>query len=91
MNKIHEQSLRLLTGVYKYIHGLSPETMNDVFSTRPNIYNTWQFNVFETHIPTLSRYGLNLIPYKANQLWNLLPENLKSSLSLSIFKNEIKF
>ena len=71
MNKIHEQSLRLLTGVYKYIYGLSPETMKDVFSTKANIYNTRQFNVFETYIPTLSRYGLNLIPYKANQLWNL--------------------
>ena len=91
MNKIHERYLRLLTGVYKYIHVLSPGTMNDVFCTRANIYNTRQFNVVETHIPTSNRYGLNLIPYKANHLWNLLPENLKSSPSLSIFKNEIKF
>ena len=64
--------------------------MNKVFSTRANIYNTRQFNVFETHIPTSNRYGLNSIPYKANQLWNLLPENLKSSLSLTLFKKEIK-
>ena len=64
--------------------------MNEVFSTRANIYNTRQFNVFETHIPTSNRYGLNSIPYKANQLWNLLPENLKSSPSLALFKNEIK-
>ena len=69
MNKIHQQSLRLLlkkykddfqdllrssgdisihqrctnsllTEVYKYIHGLSPEMMNEVFSTRANIYTT---------------------------------------------------
>ena len=95
MNKIHEQSLRLLfrnykddfqhllrscghisihqrcinsllTEVYKYIHGLSPKTMNEVLSTRTNIYNTRQFNVLETHIPTSNRYGLNSIPYKAN-------------------------
>ena len=76
--------------VYKYIHGLSPEIRNEVFSTRANIYNTQQFNVFETHIPTSNRYGLNLIPYKANQLWNLLPEKVKSSPSLTLFKNEIK-
>ena len=44
----------LLTEVYKYAHGLSPEIMNDVFSTRANIYNTQQFNVFETDIPTLT-------------------------------------
>ena len=88
---IHQRCINsLLTEVYKYIHGLSPEIMNEVFSTRANIYNTQQFNVFETHIPTSNRYGLNSIPYKANQLWNLLPENLKSSLSLTLFKNEIK-
>ena len=69
----------LLTEVYKYIHGLSPEIMNEVFSPRANIYNTPLFNVFETHRPTSNRYGLNSIPYKANDLWNLLPENLKSS------------
>ena len=81
----------LLTEVYKYVHGrLSPEIMNEAFSTRTNIYNTRQFNVFETHIPTSNRYGLNSIPYKANQLWNLLPENLKSSPSSTLFKNEIK-
>ena len=80
----------LLTEVYKYAHGLSPEIMNEAFSTRTNIYNTRQFNVFETHIPTSNRYGLNSILYKANQLWNLLPENLKSSPSSTLFKNERK-
>ena len=80
----------LLTKVYKYIHGLSPEMMNEVFSTRANIYNTRQFNIFETQIPTSSRYGLNSIPYKANQPWNLLLHNLKSSPSLTLFKNKIK-
>ena len=72
---IHQRAINsLLNEVYKYIHGLSPEIINEVFPTRANIYNTRQFNVFETHIPTSNRYELNLIPYKANQLWNLLPE-----------------
>ena len=84
---IHQRCINsLLTEVYKYIHGLSPEIMNEVFSTRANIYNTQQFNVFETHIPTSNRYGLNSIPYKASQLWDLLPENVKSSPSLTLFK-----
>ena len=88
---IHRRCINsLLTEVYKYIHGLFPEIMNEVFSTGTNIYNTRQFNLFETHIPTSNRHGLNSIPYKANQLWNLLPENLKSSPSLTLFKNEIK-
>ena len=82
---IHQRCINSsLTEVYKYIHGLFPEIMNEVFSTGTNIYNTRQFNLFETHIPTSNRHGLNSIPYKANQLWNLLPENLKSSPSLTI-------
>ena len=88
---IHQRCINsLLIEVYEYIHGLSPEIMNEVFSTRVNIYNTRQFNDFETNIPTSNRYGLNSIPYKANQLWKLLSENLKSSSSLTLFKNEIK-
>ena len=64
--------------------------MNEVFSIRANIYNTRQFIVFETHMPTSNRYELNSISYKANQLWNVLLENLKSSPSLTLIKNEIK-
>ena len=60
----------LSTEVQKDIHGLSPEIISKIFSTRANIYNTRQFNVFKTPIPTSNRYGLNSIPYKANQLWN---------------------
>ena len=82
--------LFLLTEVYKHIHGLSPEIMNKVFSTGANIYNTRQFNVFETHIPTSNRYGLNSIYFKANHLWNLLAENLKLYPPLTLFKNERK-
>ena len=66
---IHQRRINsLLTEVYKYIHGLSHQTMNEVFSTRANIYNAGQFNVSETHIPTSNRYGFNPIPYKPNQL-----------------------
>ena len=71
--------------MYKLINqsicGLSPEILNEVFSTRANIYNIQQFNGSQTHVPTSDRYELDSIPYKANQLGNLLPENLKSSPS----------
>ena len=46
---IHQGCINsLLTEVHKYSYGLSPGMMNEVSSTRVNIYNTWQFNVFET-------------------------------------------
>ena len=77
-----------LTKVYKYIHGLSSKIMNDVLSIIANIYNTRQFNVFETdilqvHIPTPNKYGLKSIPDKAKKLWNLLSDNQISFPSLT--------
>ena len=60
---IHQRCINsVLTEVYNYIHGLSPEIMNEVFSTGANAYNRRQFNVFETHIPTSNRYVLNSMP-----------------------------
>ena len=54
---IHQRCINfLLADVYKYIHGLSPEIMNEVFSTGANIYDTRQFNVFETNIPIKHTY-----------------------------------
>ena len=87
---VHQRCINsLLTEVSKYIHGLPPEIMNQVFPTRAiYIYNNWQFNVFQIHISTSNNYELNWIPHKANQVWNLLPEILKSSLSLTLFKKE---
>ena len=87
---IHQRCINSFTKVCKYTHGLSLDAMNEVFSTRADFYNTQQFNFFQTHILTWNQYVLNPIPYKANQLRNFKPENLKSSPSLTLFKNEIK-
>ena len=81
----------LLNKVCKYIHSLFPEIMNKVFSIRANIYNKRNFNVYQTYITTTNRYGLNSMYYKANQIWNLLPEGFESSQSMVLFKNKIKW
>ena len=40
---IHQRFINL--NIYKYFHGMSPQIMNEFFSTGANIYNTRQFNV----------------------------------------------
>ena len=62
------------------------------FETTLCVYwdNTRPFNVSKTLLPTSNRYGLNLIPYKFNNPWNLLHQNLKSFPSLTLFKNKTK-
>ena len=88
---IHQRCINfLMVEVYKFLHSDSPEIMNEIFTIQRNINNLRSFNIFQTNIPRSNRYGLNSIPYRANQLWKILPENIKSSQSLSCFKDKIK-
>ena len=45
---MHQRCINLLLiEAYKYIHALSPEIMNEVFSTTANIFKTRQFKCFQ--------------------------------------------
>ena len=59
---IHERCINsLLTQVYMCIHRFPSKIFKEIFSAKVNIYNTRKLYVFETHIPTWNRYGLNSI------------------------------
>ena len=80
----------LMTEVYKNINGLSPDLMNDVFILRENTYNLRNFNIFKSENPRSNKYGLETIAYRSSQLWNTVPDKIRQSCSLAIFKKNIK-
>ena len=87
---IHQRCINvLLTEVYKYLNGYSPNLMNEVLHLRPNHYNLRNFNVFATDNPR-NKYLLNSSVYRANQLWQTLPSEIKNCELLQLFKNKIK-
>ena len=87
---IHQRYINvLLTEVYKYLNGYSPELMNQVFYLRQNHYNLRNFNVFATDNPC-NKYLLNPSVYRANHLWQTLPSEIKDCASLQLFKGKIK-
>ena len=87
---IHQQCIdRLLTEVYKFLNGYSPDIMNDVFHLRQNTYNLQNFHAFATDVPR-NNCMLNSVVYRANQLWETLPFDLKNSCSLELFKKGLK-
>ena len=87
---IHQQCIdRLLTEVYKFLNGYSPDIMNDVFHLRQNTYNLRNFHAFATDVPR-NNCMLNSVVYRANQLWETLPFDLKNSCSLELFKKGLK-
>ena len=78
---IHQRCINvLLTNVYKYLNGYSPDLMNEVFYLRQNHYNLRNFNVFATDNPR-NKYLLNSSIYRANQLRQTLPSEIKDCAS----------
>ena len=76
--------------VYKYLNGHSPDIMNDIFKLRENTYNLRNFHIFQTENPRSLKYGLDAIPYRASQLWQQVPIDIRETASLTLFKNCIK-
>ena len=89
--KIHNRNLHLLmTEVYKNLNNLSPPIMEVFFISRCNIHGLRNFrDLYVTKKRTI-RYGLETVSFKAPQLWQTLPGELKSCTSLSVFKSKIK-
>ena len=87
---IHQQCIdMLLTEAYKFLNGYSPDIMNDVFHLRQNTYNLPNFHAFATDV-TRNNCMFNSVFYKANQLWESLPFDLKNTCSLELFKKGLK-
>ena len=87
---IHQRCINvLLTEVYKYLNGYFPDLMNQVFYLRQNHYNLRNFNVFATNNPR-NKYLLNSFVYRANQLWQTLPSEIKDCASLQLYKDKIE-
>ena len=81
---IYEQCIeRLLTEVYKFLDGYSPDIMNEVFHLRQNTCNLRNFHAFATDIPR-NNCMLKSVFYRANQLRETLPFDLKNSCSLAL-------
>ena len=63
--------------------------MNDVFHLRQNTFNLWNFYIFATDVPT-NNYLFSSVVYRAVQLSETLPFDLKISGLLELLKNSLK-
>ena len=75
---IHQKNIEsLVYEIYKFQAGLTPPIVSDLFVTRENNYNLRNFQELESS-------------YRAPQIWNLIPERLRTMETLNKFKKEIK-
>ena len=89
---IHHRNIhRLSIEMYKVVHGIAPEIMNDIFQLREephyNLRYTSQFN-----FPTIHsvNYGRESASYLGPKIWELIPSEIKNTNSLNSFKERIK-
>ena len=85
--QVHQKCVELLMiEFYKYLNGLSPDIMNDIFKLKEKTCNLGDFHIYLR----TKKFGLDSIAYGASQLWKDVPEEIRNSTSLLLFKEKIK-
>ena len=88
---VHQKCIELfMIEVYKYLNGLSPDIMSDIFKVSENTYNPRNFHKFESQNPRPKKGGLDSIAYRASQLWKNVPEEIRNSTTLPVFREKTK-
>ena len=62
------------------------DIMHDIFK----LYNLRNFHIFQTENSRSLKHGLDAIPYRASQLWQQVPIDIREAASIALFKNRIK-
>ena len=86
---VHRKCIEfLMIDIYKYLNGLYPDIMSDIFKLRENTYNLINFHIFKSQNPRTKKFGLNSFAYRASQLWKKVPEEIRNLTSLPILRRK---
>ena len=89
--KIHHKNIQVLaTEIYKVYHNISPLVMSEVFPDRTTEYNLRGNPNLSTRNLHSVHYGTDSLSHLGPKIWNLVPNNIKDSETLNIFKSKIK-
>ena len=88
---IHIPNLKfLVTEIYKFLNGLSPPIMNEVFQINECPYNLRNPRTLASKHKSTVRYGLGTIAFKVPQIWQDIPFQIRNSESLHLFISNVK-
>ena len=88
---IHQRNIQSLAAeLFKVKGSLSNNIMYDIFQTRNIKYNLrWQTNLASNCVNT-NRFSLNLLRYLASKVWSMVPQEIKNSGNVEIFKTKVR-
>ena len=86
-----DKNIQLLaTEIYKTVSGLAPIIMNTIFEIKDIEYNLRNKINFKSRRINSVRYGIDSLTSLGPKIWNIVPQDLKKSESLNVFKTKIK-
>ena len=88
---IHHRNIKALAiEISKVIQGISPPLLTEVFVLRQCNYDLRGNKFLERRTVKSVRYGTESISFLAPKIWKALPNEIKDSDTLQIFKAKIK-
>ena len=88
---IHTRNLQVLCiEIYKVRHQLSSNILSDVFKVLDKPYNFRRNTIFDSRNIHTEHFGIDSLSYLGPKLWSQIPNYIKNSESLNIFKSKIK-
>ena len=89
---IHHRNIQTLAiKIFKFLNGLSPQIMNEVFQVKsPAPYYLEDKNELHSRNPKTVTYGTASVSFIAPKIWSKVPREFKNSKSLYPFKNRIR-
>ena len=88
---IHIKNIEVLMAeIYTFLNDLSPPIMNDIFEKQKNYYSLRNSRSLFSKRKFTTTYGIDTISFRGSQIWQDLPQDIKNSDSLNLFKSNIK-
>lgn len=83
----------LCTEIYKSLHSLNPSYIHDIFDFQQSERSVRSQNVNNLKVPRINTrsFGTKSLTSLGPNIWNKLPNHMKTAESLNIFKKMIKF
>ena len=88
---IHHRNLqKLATEMFKIKNKIAPTLVQELFPIHESIYNLRNQRCWQTSNVRTVGFGTETLLFRGEKTWQLLPESIKSSNSLPVFKRKIK-
>ena len=76
--------------IFKTINKLNPSFMQEIFNVKSSNYSLREINNLEHYRPNQITFGSNSLRTLGPQIWNGLPNDMKSAENLNILKDMLK-